>query len=686
MQDRLSGSGPRALLGLWRHGETALLLLCLGLLFWLKSLPTVSSPSGHLGSSALSLLAALAAAWVAPGFVLWRLCWKDQGQPWWEVIPFAFGLGLAWLLLPASLVMRFQSDMVAFTQAVVTANAMLLLGYVVLSKLGRLSSRSQRSGDPPGPKMGLWILGAAFVAGARALYVSTMRPYRFTAAGDEWAYMINIRRFLETASISDEAFDVWDVVLALVLRLSGLEVIGTYRRLLSPLLVIVALTAFLALARRVLGDANKACLALTLLVILCLSDMYTRGEGAGMGLLVRIAEDKYACLFIALPLAQSAFLEFLGSGRRTSLGVCMAFTLVATLLQPFAVPWLGLSCGAVLLSGLVTRRVVGRLRLVFGMAATMLVGIGLAAWLRSLRPAQYFHLYDPGWSYNAILLDFRFRQLMTLSLEKGWYMVHPWQVSHPLVMAALLGSPLLLRSFTRDLGAQFLLLSALLPTLLVFNPVTAPLLGDWVTPWRLHWLLWVVPTPLILGALLHEGLTRLVALARKRWPLPPAGLIGGLGVLALVGVGFALEGRMAGSLRAFKARNRIVVSAEEQEFMRALAADPSLSGTLLAPEGQSIRIGAWTTRLKPVVSFAIIRSRVQEVIGPAEEFLEASTTGPKEISYLTSARIDYIMAKTGSPIDRAMRSHPVPFRLLHGNGMLSLYAWRPQYWSAFPPR
>jgi len=680
-------TGERTHAPSWRHVEAAALLACVGLLLWLESLPPVSLPEGYLGAAAFSLLLALAATLLAPGYVLWRLFAGDRDHPSWEGVPFSFAFGVAWLLIPASVVMLVRSDMASLTHAVVMANAIFVLAYLGVRSLGKLPRPAAAAAAEPeaSRRPSLWLLAAALAAAARALYVASSRPYRFTSAGDEWVYMRNIRRFLDAPRIYDpDEFDVWDVVLALVFRFSGLEVVGTYRRLLAPILAFIALTAFLVLARRVFRDPDRTCMALTILVVYGLSDMYMRGEGAGMGLFVRIAEDKYACLLIALPLAQAAFLEFLGSRSPTALARFVVLTLAATLVQPFAVPWLALSCGAVLVSGLLTRLIALRRWQLAGLAVTVVAGSALAFWLRSLRPRPYYRLYDLSWDYNAILLELKGRQLLVLSLEKAWYMVHPWQINHPLVIAALAGSLFLLPWFRRSLAAQYLSLSALLPALLIFNPVTAPLLGRVVTPWRLHWLLWMVPTAMILAALLHALLERIEGVALRKWTVRRGSLIGVLGVVALVAVDLSLEDRMADSLKAFKAKNRIMIRPEEREFMRAVAADPTLAGRLLAPGGPSIRLAAWTTRLQPVLTIDIVRSQTRAVIGPAEEFLSASRMGPEQAGYLTAARINYVMAETGSPVDIAMRSRPVPFRILHSNGALSLYAWRPQYWSALP--
>ena len=66
-----------------------------------------------------------------------------------------------------------------------------------------------------------------------------------------------------------------------------------------------------------LRDRGRAALALALQGLFALSEMYPRGEGMGMAMLVRQVEDKFVALLVVLPLAQAAFLAAMrGRGRR----------------------------------------------------------------------------------------------------------------------------------------------------------------------------------------------------------------------------------------------------------------------------------------------------------------------------------------------------------------------------------
>jgi hypothetical protein len=524
---------------------------------------------------------------------------------------------------------------------------------------------------------------------ARLLDESTRRVQRFTYGGDEWVFMRALRSFLELPGVADPLeFDVWDLVLALLVRLSGVEVVTAYRAALPPLLVVGAALAFLALAEELLEDRGQAWLSLSLLGVYALTDMHTRGEGMGMLLLVRIVEDKAVALLLALPLAQAAFLRALRGGGRP-LVAFGALALAATLLQPFTVPWLALTCGATYLAAAATRLV--RLSRRAWMTVGGLLALGLAvAWvLRALRPSSYFLLYDPAWGFNATLLELSFRQLLILDLQRGWYMAHPWLLTHPLVIAALAGSLTLLPGLRRSLAAQWLVICTWAPVLLVFNPLTAVLVGRVVTPWRLYRLLWVVPVALVLGAVLGRGIRWLAArlsgdrAAGGGWT-PVAGAL----AIAALTLAWALLTPWADeSERALRARNRVLVKPGEMAFLHELsvhAPREGLGGTLLAPEGVSIRLPAWTTRLRAIPGLEAIRNRDEALRARVAAFYGVASIGPAEVALLQGQRVTYVLTDVAAPVDGAMREHPLAFRLLLGGTDLALYEWQPERWTATP--
>lgn len=642
---------------------------------------------GVLGAPFASVLAALAALWLAPGYVLWR--WL-VGAPARHAPAWTFGLGLAWLLAPCALAMTAGTRLERLLDAVLALNVGLAAFHLAAVWLAPAHPR------PPGPDAERWarptpwiVAGAALVV-ARMLDVSTRRVHRLTYGGDEWVYMRAIRAFLDGPSVADPAeFDVWDLALALIVRLSGVQVIDVYRVHLPPVLLVAASLAFLALAERVLLRAAPALLALALQGLFALSDMHTRGEGMGMALLVRLLEDKYMALLLALPLAQAAFLDAL----RGSVRPLVVFALLAgaaTVLQPFAIPWLVLTCGATCVAAAATRTAPASRRMLAATGILLAAG-GMLAWmLRAIRPRAYFTLYDPDWPFNATLLEMSFRQLLILDLEKGWYMAHPWLLSHPLVIASLAASLLLLPRFRRSLEAQWLVLSTWLPVILVFNPITAVLVGRLVTPWRLYRLLWVVPVALVLAWALDAGLRALERRLSALRPAPARSRLaeGPLAVAALVLVALALFPRIAESARALRARNRILVKPTEKAFLHevaALADGGGLGGRVLAPEGLSIRLPAWTTRLQPLPGLDIVRARQDEFLRHCARFHEAPSVGPQEVGLLRDLGVRYVIAEASSPVEAGLRAQPAAFRLIHRGPELALYEWRPERWTAAAP-
>jgi hypothetical protein len=408
--------------------------------------------------------------------------------------------------------------------------------------------------------------------------------------------------------------------------------------------------------------------------------MHTRGEGMGMAMMVRLVEDKFVALLVALPLGQAAFLSALRGGGRRPLAVFALLALAATLLQPFAVPWLVFTCGATYavaaLCGLVPR---SRPLLVAG-AATLVAGMATAWVLRALRPSPYFALYDPTWGFNATLRQLSFRQLWILSLEKGWYMAHPWLLTHPLIVATLASSLLLLPRARRSLEAQWLLLATWLPVALVFNPLTAVALGWLVTPWRLYRLLWVMPVALVLAWALGRAVNAARAPLERRWPR--VHLAGALTLAALALVAGALAPRMRESAVMLRARNRILVKPGEKAFLHEVSAraQSGLAGTVLAPEGLGIRLPTWTSRLHPLCGLSTIRENDTALLARCAAFHEAHAIGPEEVRLLREGNVRYVIAETSSPVDAALRAQPLAFPVVVRGDELVLYEWKPEWW------
>jgi hypothetical protein len=288
---------------------------------------------------------------------------------------------------------------------------------------------------------------------------------------------------------------------------------------------------------------------------------------------------------------------------------------------------------------------------------------------------------------SAVLRGLSRRQLLILSLEDGWYMAHPALLAHPLTIAAALCTLSLIRGFRSSLRAQFLVCSTLLPLLVVYNPLTAGLLGRWITPWMVHRVLWMLPVSLTLGYVFHRLLSALQR--RLDTAVPPVrpghGRYVVLWLAAIALMWALLAPRVSESWRALKARNRVGVTAGERELMYALARDRRLAGRVLAPRGIGIRLPAWTSRLDPYPGLDEMRVADPQLRREWAAFYAASSVGEPEAALLRKRSIDYVITRTGTPLDIAMRALPGPFRILYDGPQYSFYAWRPGLWVRSPP-
>ena len=645
------------------------------ILAWLARRPAGSARG--VAGDALALGVALLAVWVLPGILIWRrLAPPRRSRP--EAAAFSFGLGLAFLLVLASAALLARSSVGALAVTVFAASAALLAADLSLPRRGSSGAPEAEARDRPRPTD-----VAAWVAALLALLSASASARGFTFGGDEWFNLRTARVFLEADALSTSVlFDAWALVIALLVRLSGADLVETYRVLLPPFLIAGGALAFLALARAVLRRWSAVSLALGLQALVCLSDMHTRGEGAGMALLARIAEDKYAGLMLAVPLALAALLGYVRTGARALLAMFAAFGLAAVLLQPLALFWIGLPAAAVAAYALQLRHRRLRWRDVAPLAAMALAALAVAFALRALRPPQAFQLYRPDWPFNELLLNLSQRQLLILSLEKGWFMAHAALISHPLTIAALLAALRLVPRFSRSLSARFLVAAMALPVLLAYNPLSATWLGGWIMPWMLHRLLWPLPVALVLAATLHEGLVALDRRLRGRRVVAPRAALW-LGALAVTAVG--LTPRIERSLRALKARNRVYVSAGERDLMRFVSGRPGLSGVVLAPRGVSVRLSAWTSQLWGCPGMDAVRSPSEHaaLIDDCHDLLKATRVDEGFVTVLGRRGVRYLIAPTGSSLDRLLA--PVAaFEPLYRGQEYSLYAWRRERWPPPP--
>ena len=228
------------------------------------------------------------------------------------------------------------------------------------------------------------------------------------------------------------------------------------------------------------------------------------------------------------------------------------------------------------------------------------------------------------------------------------------------------------------------LLHASCPSLAVYNPLTARLLGGAITPWMVYRVVWAVPVALVLGGALHGALTRL----QRAWSPAAARAPAAQGRHALMWLAAAgwmsvfLAPRIGASWRALKARNRVGVSEDERALMQGLARDPPSAGACSRPAASASACPRGRAGCSPIPALDDMRWGDPGAAARLDGVLRGASVGEAEVALLRAQDIRYVITRTGTPLDQAMRGLPGPFKLVYGGASYSLYAWRPERWIA----
>src|SRR6185295_7517428 len=153
--------------------------------------------TGVLGWPFASVATAVLALCIGPGLVWWR--WLIGG-PARHAPAWAFGLGVAWVMVPCTAAMARGASPGQLMASIVVVNGLLSGAFV--------AERWVRRGAPAAsgeavPRPSLWLIAAVCLVGARLLDLSTRRLNRLTYGGDEWIFMRALRQFVDTPSVAD---------------------------------------------------------------------------------------------------------------------------------------------------------------------------------------------------------------------------------------------------------------------------------------------------------------------------------------------------------------------------------------------------------------------------------------------------------------------------------------------------
>jgi Family of unknown function (DUF6077) len=456
---------------------------------------------------------------MAPGVLLTRWLLDDyfSGA---AALPAAFVISAGTLALLGVPMLLLQSTLEAYLWASGTAIAASLLAAALVAL---------RPGKTPKREIGtaafarggpLWLPFLALVA--VSAYISRINAP--SHGGDIWIYLSWVRGFLggdplashdpyfgDQVGLSRVRISGWLLEQAAFSRVSGVDPVDLVFSYLNPALVVVALLAFYALARTLLGSEKAALFcgslyALFLLVHLDVSRVTFGGE-----FIQRLPEDKLATKFLFLPLALAFAAAFLEGGRRVYFW-CFAFACCAVV----AVHPVGLAIIGVSMAGFGTLHLAAnpRAREAWGRISAMglagLVVIAVPAILilattgkplTAVFANSDINSGDPDVLRNMIFVNPARQRIFEFA--DGSYMMHPSLVLNPVILTAfVLGIPFLLWRVRGSLAAQLLLGVLVFTTVICYVPPISTFLGDdLVLPGQLWRLAWPIP----LAALLTLG-------------------------------------------------------------------------------------------------------------------------------------------------------------------------------------
>jgi hypothetical protein len=362
----------------------------------------------------------------------------------------------------------------------------------------------------------MWVPFLALVAALT--YISRINAP--SSSGDIWVYLSWVREFLSGGRLAAEdpyfggevglsrvRINGWLLEQAALSRVSGMDPVDLVFSYLNPLLVVVALFVFYALARMLLKSEKASlfcgCLyALFFLVHLSVSRLTFGGE-----FIQRLPEDKIATKYLIFPMALAFAYAYLQRGRRVCLGCFVFVCCVVMAVHPIGLAIIGISMAGFGILHLAinprSREAWARLS-AMGLAGVIVIAVPAIFLVVAREPLTAvltdsdINSGDPDVLQNMVFVSPERQRIY--EFEDGSYMMHPSLVLNPVILAAfLIGIPSLIWRVRSSLTAQLLLGMLFLSTAVCYVPSIATFVGDnFVLPGQLWRLAWPIPLTALL--------------------------------------------------------------------------------------------------------------------------------------------------------------------------------------------
>lgn len=621
----------------------------------------------HAISNSITFWFALVFVFVFPGFLLDRILFPAEFP--WAVsrLPALFVYSLALFAVPATLLQFLGAELDAFRFVYV-----LILW--VLSAVCLARTWGQPVAQAKFAEKEIIVEIILLVLGVIAAMVIANGP-RDT---DDWTYLAVLQEFIGRGHIAtinaDQAryslrytFHVWLYLQAFLARWIGVDIVTLVREVLPLLLAPLSLLSLYAWGKEFFGRLGAGFL--TVIVQLLIYVTFAQADGWGRGFFARVAQDKFLVWLVILPVALQFFWRFISRGTEARKNDISWTTLVAYGMALVAMVWvhpiglvqLLLAIGGFALINLLQRsRISLRRWALIGLTSVPVFLAPLV--IHAITPESIFSITAP--AVKALLRLSAGR----LVLQPPFYIADPSLFENPIIIFALALVPLLVFRLRSDRRAQFLFGSTVVTLALVFNPYTAWVLGQAITPWQLWRLTWGIPVALLVTDLVVQiagsiGASASVPATRYSRAAIAYLVVAGIGALLLSNLN--LE-RSVSYLRKPHA-----LDAQLEDVMRALprvVTDPSI---VLVPRDLTRLPAAFSLNAQPI---SMVAHAPEDPMGAEiDKFYSGDAESDKSQQFLDFYNVNYILVPKGTPLEKQLRADRTNFNERYRNERYALY-------------
>ena len=481
---------------------------------------------------------------------------------------------------------------------------------------------------------------------------------------DDWGYLQITQQFIgsepfQILAASEArysiryAFHVWIFLQAFLGEWLNADVVQLLRDILPVILTPLALLSFYTWAKTFFGNTRAAFIALIFQLLIYVTS--ANADGWGRGFFARSAQDKFLVWLIVLPIAFSFAWNFLREGKgRQWLGYGAA-VIAGLWVHPVSLLLLVIALGGFALFNLISRAPFPRKRwllLLIASAPALLTPFVI----RATTLASVFRVDTPDVEAYLRVSEGR------LLFQPPFYLADPALIANPFILLSLFVLVISATRLRQDARVQFLWSSTLLPLALVFNPFTARLLGEMLTPWQLWRITWLVPAAFLL--------TEFVMHAREMFHTRRVtfALAFVLALIAALGLTNINLGRSLGNFTQDHA-----LDAPVQDMLLALKQNLDTPANVLLPRKITRYASAYTYRALVLSNDA---QKPEDTRGQQIDRFYDPHADPKFLdAFLDFWQSEFVVVEKNTLQDDFLKTHPRA-KFLYENEALRLYKIR----------